>query len=307
MRPGTKGGWWLAGTAAVLGVAATVVFIHRADQSAFEGKSVESWARQLATGDPKARRAFRTMGAAAVPALIQAVRKKGTASHRLLAWAYPKAPSVLRRFLPRPYDAELIRNGAISALYELGTNAAPAVPVLIQASVDAELSSFEYAGIAHAALLNMGEAGVPQLVRVLQHGNPKARGKAAMYLGIVGPEAGAAALAIGPAAAAALPALRKALKLDNDYHRLRVVEALWKVGRESASTLPVLIQVLRDPQNPNRPKAAALLGDLGPDAQAALPALREVLREDFSYTRVKAEEALRRVDPTGTAATAARR
>jgi len=269
------------------------------------------------------------MGAAAIPALIQAVRKKGTASHRLLAWAYPKAPSVLRRFLPRPYDAELIRNGAISALYELGTNAAPAVPVLIQASVDAELSSFEYAGIAHAALLNMGEAGVPQLVRVLQHGNPKARGKAAMYLGIVGPEAGAAALAltkalddsdttvrteavialaaIGPAAAAALPALRKALKLDNDYHRLRVVEALWKVGRESASTLPVLIQVLRDPQNPNRPKAAALLGDLGPDAQAALPALREVLREDFSYTRVKAEEALRRVDPTGTAATAARR
>src|SRR5213594_1348861 len=259
------------------------------------------------------------MGPTAVPALIKAVRRKDSASQRMLTWAYPKAPAVLRRFLPKPYLADAVRSGAVSALYELGSNAAPAVPVLIQANLDAGFSNFDYAVLADATLLNIGEAGVSQFVAVLRRGNAKARAKAALHLGLIGPKAGPAAptlakalndpdasvrneavtalAQIGPSASAAMPALNEALKLDNDYFRLRVVDALWKVGHGSASTVPILIKVLRDPQNPNRAKAAALLGEMGEDARAALPALREILHEEFSYTRVKAEEALRLIDP----------
>ena len=308
----------MLGTAAVLGAAAVLTVTLRGPQPAFEGKSAEYWARQLATGDSKARLAFRKMGPAAVPALINAVRKKDSASQRILIWAYPKAPAVLRRCLPDPFLAQTIGEGAVAALYELGASAAPAVPVLIEANLDADFSNFTYTGLAHATLLNIGEAGVSQFINVLRRGKSKSRAKAAMHLGLIGPPAGPAALAlaralndpdtavrneavtalaqIGPSASAALPALKGTLKLDNDYFRLRVVEALWKVDRDSASTVPVLIKVLRDPQNPNRAKAATLLGEMGPHARAALPVLTEILREEFSYTRVKAEEALRKID-----------
>jgi HEAT repeat protein len=271
------------------------------------------------------------MGSAAVPALIAAVRKKENGSHRLLAWAHPKVPAVLRRFLPNPYLADIMRSGAVAALHELGTNAVSAVPVLIRAALDLDLSnlSYSYAGLAQATLMKIGEAGIPQFIAVLQDGTPAARAKAALHLGLIGPNAGAAAPAlakalndpndavrnqavaalaqIGPPAAAALPALREELKLDTDDYRLRVVEALWNIGRESHSILPVLIRVVRDPRNPNRARAAMLLGEMGPEAKAALPVLTEVRREEFSYTRVKADEALRQIMPSITEETAAKR
>src|SRR2546422_5226473 len=182
MNPRARRGWVLLGTAAALGSAILIV-ASRPREPAFEGKSAEYWMLQLAARDSNARLAFRQMGPAAVPALIKAVRKKDSPSQRMLTWAYPKAPAVLRRFLPKPYLADTLRSGAVSALYELGSNAAPAVPVLIKANLDAGFSNFDYAGLAHATLLNIGEAGVPQFIAVLRRGNAKSRAKAALHLG----------------------------------------------------------------------------------------------------------------------------
>jgi HEAT repeat protein len=293
----------------------------------YEGKSATYWTKQLARDRSKALRALRELGPAAVPALVSAVDRKDSWWNRLGNRLRPKLPKFAARHLPNPIEADLIRDGAVKALYDLGTNAAPAVPALIRVVLDADISRFTYTSMAHATLLNIGEAGVPQLVAVLKSRNPRARAKAGMYLGVIGPKAGEAAPAlgkalndpnvsvrkeavtalwqIGPPARAALPQLKDALRLDDDYFRLQVAHALWGVGREADLTLPILIKVLTNTNNPNRAKAAMILAEMGPAARAAAPALTNVLREEFSYTRVKTEEALRRMEsPTPTQASA---
>ncbi|HKS36385.1 MAG TPA: HEAT repeat domain-containing protein [Verrucomicrobiae bacterium] len=295
----------------------------------YEGKSATYWTGQLARDRSKALRALRELGPAAVPALVSAVNRTDSWWNQMGHRLRPKLPKFAARHLPNPIETGVIRDGAVEVLYELGTNAAPAVPALIRINLDANLASFSYTSMAHATLLKIGEAGVPQLIAVLNSRNPRERAKAAAYLGVLGPKAGEAAPAlgkalndpnsavrkeavtalwqIGPPARAALPQLKAALRLDDDYFRLQVVHALWDVGLEAQLTVPILIGVLENTNNPNRAKAAMILAEMGPAACAAAPALTNVLREEFSYTRVKAEEALRRMDsPTGTQASTRR-
>jgi len=290
-----------------------------------DGKSATYWTRQLARDRPKALRALRELGPAAVPALVSAVNRKESWWNRVGNRLRPKLPKLAARHLTSSIEADMIREGAVRALYDLGPNAAPAVPALIRADGDTNRGIFSHTSLAHATLLKIGEAGVPQLIEVLKRSDPKARAKAAMYLGIIGPKAGDAASAlgkalsdphaavrreavialsqIGPPARAALPQLRAALQPGDDYFRLQVAQALWDVGREAELTLPVLINVLTNTNNVNRAKAAMILVEMGPAAREAAPALTNVLREEFSYARVKAEEALRGMQPPTPAST----
>lgn len=283
----------------------------------YEGKSATYWTRQLARDRSRAERALRELGPSAVPALVSAVNRRDSWWNQVGNRLRPKLPKFVARHLPSPIEADLIRDGAVRALYDLGTNGAPAVPALIRVDLDTNFARFSDTGMAHATLLKIGEAGVPQLIAVLNSRNPRERAKAATYLGVLGPKAGEAAPAlgkalndgnravrqeavialgqIGPPARAALPQLKAALRLDDDSVRLQVVQALWNVGAEVQLTVPILVGVLENTNNPNRAKAAMILAEMGPAGRAAAPALSNVLREEFSYTRVKTEEALRRM------------
>jgi HEAT repeat protein len=298
-----------------LGIAGFLLTVWLNRGPAYEGKSASYWTRQLARDRSKAQRALRELGPAAVPALISAVNSKDSWWHNVGNRLRPKLPKFAARHLPNPIEADMIREGAVRMLYDLGTNAAPAVPALIRAGGDTSGGIFSSTSLGHATLLNIGEAGVSQLIKVLKRGEPTDRAKAARYLGLIGPKAGGAASAlgkalndprpavrqeavnalwrIGPAARAALPQLKAALQYDDDYFRLQVAHALWEVGRDAEVTMPILIKVLTNTKNPNRAKAAMILAEMGPAGRAAAPALTNVLLEDFSYVRVKAEEALR--------------
>jgi HEAT repeat protein len=301
---------------AALGLAIlAVLFVASRDQ----GKPARYWVRQLVRNEPAARDALRELGPAAVPALIEAVSERENAAIELLR---PKLPNFVRRYLPNPVEIPVRRARATAVLYDLGTNAAPAVSALI-ADVDVlDKYYLGYSTLVHRTLLKIGEAGVPQLIEVLQGRNPKAKAKAAEYLGLLGDKGGAAASTlgkalddsnpsvrkeavialwqIGPPARSALPQLKAALQRDDDYFRLQVVHALWDVGREVEITVPILIRVLGDRNNPNRAKAAMILAEMGPAGRAAVPTLTSVLGEEFSYTRVKVEEALKEIDPQTT-------
>lgn len=318
MKPAASRTRAVIGAVIGLGIAGLLLTVWMNRGPVYEGKPASYWTRQLARDRSKAQRALRELGPAAVPALISAFNRRDSWWHHMGNRLRPKLPKFAARHLPNPIEADVIREGAVRALYDLGTNAAPAVPALIRAGGDTSRGIFSYTSLAHATLLKIGEAGVPQLIKVLKRGDPKARAKAAMYLGIIGPKAGDAASAlgmalndphaavrqeavialwqIGPPARAALPQLKGALQLDDDYFRLQVAHALWEVGREAELTMPILIKVLINTNNPNRVKAAMILGEMGPAARAAAPALTNVLREEFSYVRVKAEEALRGMD-----------
>jgi len=310
------------GTAVALAIFAAGVLVRLNRGPRYEGKPASYWVEQLLHDNANARQALQKIGPAAVPALAEAVsRRRGRVWAQLETWR-PMLPAFIARKIPRRALDQLLQERAIEVLYQFGPTAAPAVPALV--GVDSSLNDFigfGAAGLARAALLQIGPAGLPYFIRTLQSNDPKIRAKAASYVGHLGPEAGAAAPAlakalqdatpavrssavialaqIGPPASAALPGLEAALHLDDDYFRLQAIDALWKVGRESETTVPILIRILSDRNNPNRAGAAILLGEMGSAAKAAGPALTNVLREEFSYTRVKAEEALRqiRVEP----------
>jgi len=313
----------LAATAVLLAVIGFGLFawLHRGPH--YQGKSARDWVEQLLHDNANARQALRKIGPAAVPALTEALdRRRGRFWTWLEGWR-PKLPRFIARKIPRRALDQLLQERAIEVLYEFGPASAPAVPALL--GVDASLNDFigfGSGGLARATLLQIGPAGLPYLIRMFKRNDPRIRVKAALYIGHLGSQAGAAAPAlaralqdsnpsvrgsavmalaqIGPPARNAIPELKAALRLNDDYFRLQVIDALWTVGCESETTVPILIRILSDQNNPNRAGAATVLAEMGLAARAAAPALSNVLREEFSYTRVKAEEALKQIEGSAT-------
>jgi hypothetical protein len=310
---------FISGLAFVGVVAALVLFVVWSNRGPrYEGKSPRYWVGQLVRRNTAARPALLALGPAAAPALANAVRARQSWLEKKLASFRPRLPKWMARRVLSPFEARVRQQYALEVLEELGPSAAPAIPALLDLDSRGSDEFLIYSVSAQRVMLSIGEAGLPELIRVLDRGKePAARARAAVYLGLLGAKAAPASLAlakalhdsnpivrkeavgalaqIGPAAAAALPALQAALKLDNDEFRLQVVEALWDIGHNSELTVPVLVKVLRDPQHPSRARAATILARMGPAAKAAAPVLKAVTQEEFSYTRVKAEEALREI------------
>jgi HEAT repeat protein len=288
----------------------------------YQGKSARHWVGQLVRNQTVARRALLEMGPSAVPALADAVSARPGWLETKLEPFRPRLPSWIARRLLSPVEASLRRQRALEVLDMLGSSAAPAIPALLELDSRVSDDFIIYSVSPQRILLTIGEAGMPQLIQVLERGkHPATRAKAALYLGLIGAKAARASRAlakalhdaspvvrkesvnalgqIGPSASDALPALRATLKLDNDEFRLQVVQALWDIGQDVELTVPVLVKVLRDPQHPSRARAATILARMGPAAKAAGPALTAVTQEQFSYTRVKAEEALIQIGGQG--------
>jgi hypothetical protein len=83
----------------------------------------------------------------------------------------------------------------------------------------------------------------------------------------------------GPEAAAAIPALRKLLRLDI-FHRRHAVKGLAAIGSPARAALPDLIEALHENDSCVNYYAAVALGKLGPDAREALPLLKELRQSD---------------------------
>jgi HEAT repeat protein/S1-C subfamily serine protease len=129
-----------------------------------------------------------------------------------------------------------------------------------------------------------GLAQVPDLIKLLDHGDASVRAKAARMLG----EA-------GPSARNAIASLLKLLKDPDDFTRRTAAEALNKLGPPGRDDLRLLTTALKDSAVEVRVYAASALGKMGADARHAAPALVEALQDSDAGVRQSAARSLAKV------------
>jgi HEAT repeat protein len=144
-------------------------------------------------------------------------------------------------------------------------------------------NSPRWAALCLAEMGPTARAAVPGLVTALEESagdKPIPRGEVIRALG-----------RIGPAAAEAVPALRKELGTNCDA----ALEALGNVGPAARDAVADVSVYLRDDEKGTRSAAARTLGDVGPAAKAAVPRLKMLLRDEHGEVRTWATYALLRV------------
>lgn len=215
-----------------------------------------------------ALKAFREMGAAALPFLINRLRVRESPWTKKYQQFYLSRaqwrPRWVRSYLPTPHAerAETTRLKALIALQSLGDSANPAVP---------------------------------DIARALSDESAFVRGAAAEVLG-----------RIGPNAREALPALLEALR-TNDLHTLddgirqfqseAVASALAKLAPALPEIVPALIKMLRED---DRLKIIVLqiLASVGPTAAAACDDIGSILSSTNAPVRLAAARAQWAVCPS---------
>ncbi|MDF0376188.1 HEAT repeat domain-containing protein [Streptomyces sp. KA12] len=171
---------------------------------------------------------------------------------------------------------------ALNALASLGPAAACALEV-VRPLADAQ--DINVRAAATAALWELeGDAGrvVPRLVELLES---RRHHEVADVLG-----------RIGPAAAPALPRLRKMLTADHAWTRVHAAAALWDIGGDAEA--PVIVETLLAAWAENDSTSnhvLACLSRMGPAARPALPRIREeltLLRRSDRFRSITNDEEL---------------
>jgi HEAT repeat protein len=116
---------------------------------------------------------------------------------------------------------------------------------------------------------------------------------------------------IGPAAKAATPELRAALKAPYTICRVRAAAALWKIEARAEEVVPVLMAALaegpslesaglfRAPRRDFALPAIQTLAEIGPPAKRAIAVIRQQMDYGDVALRGGARAALRAIDPAG--------
>jgi len=108
--------------------------------------------------------------------------------------------------------------------------------------------------------------------------------------------------ALGSKASSSVAALIDALSHEDPYTRVYAAEALASVGPPAVRATPALANALADPVPGVRWAACEALGSIGPAAAAAVPQLIEALSDEFLYVRLFAAGALGNIGPKAQAA-----
>ncbi len=184
-------------------------------------------------------------------------------------------------------DNDQIRQLTIRTLSELPPSADGPRPEVIEAFVAAmEDAKPEVVGEVIAALASKGKAALPGVLRGLA--NEKLR-----------PYAVRVAALLGPDAEPAVPALMQAWKATGDDSALRteIQFALAAIGPGAAAAVPALTTSLAADQPQVRNSACYALGRIGPAAKSAVPALRTMLESQEQFQRLESVWALLQIMP----------
>jgi HEAT repeat protein len=211
---------------------------------------------------------------------------------------------------------QLVAINAVAALGDIGPSARDAAPSLLQLSGYGDFIVLE--PFVGAALADMGEAVVPELIAALKEGSLERRRVAAYALGSMGVQAqgavkgltavladkawilrslAARALGnVGKGAKTALARLREATDDKIALVRIPAALAVWQVSGETAY-VPVLTRSLGDEAIPVRQAACSALATIGADAKDAAGALTRSLADKEPLVRQGAAEALGSIGP----------
>lgn len=235
--------------------------------------------------------------------------------------------SLLSTATRRPRRDNSLRVGAILALGSMETEAKPAIPALLRALRNREISVQQAAIRALGQLGSTAEAAIPALTDLLEDSDQLRQALALRALWeitgdatprvhklseIIGSEKSSGSMSfaaiilgeMGPVARNAIPILIRTLNHDDAGARVYAAQALWKIDRQQ---LPVVIEVLVEeislhPSIVAYP-AAKTLGEMGPDAKAAVPTLVKLRWYPDVSVRTAVARALERIDPNAAAQT----
>ena len=250
--------------------------------------------KSLDSGDLKqmelALEAIADMGsdaAEAVPALQKLLPHENAliqahAAHALGRIGKPALPAIEALAKMITDEDDEVRIAALDALAAIEPGPETAVPLMISA-----LTSEDTNIVLRAlnSLADRGEAIVPAMILAL--GDERTEYWALLVV-----------QEIGPAAAAAVPAVEKLLgnKAEPEL-RMEAAMTLGKIGEASASAMPTLISLLEDPEKGVRHAVVFALGSIGPAAKPAVPKLRGNLDSDDVFERTASAWALARIYP----------
>ena len=220
-----------------------------------------------------------------------------------------------------------VRRNAAEELSRLGPAARPAVPALVRAAVDVEEPVRKSAASALEKIDPDWPAGpeaehaAPALVKALGSRFTDVWQTASFLLGRIGRPAIPPLLdaladrwqdtrqavvartlgRIGPAAAAAVPALADELTSEHAHVREAAAEALAQIGPAAEPAVPALVRLLTDRPPASRQAAALALAKVGRSAPATVVALVQLLPDRADEVREAAVEALARLGPDAVA------
>ncbi len=197
------------------------------------------------------------------------------------------ATSPVMRSLAHPNPK--VRLLATRVLAELGPDAEPAAPALLERLDDADLRVRGTALVALAAIPVPMQTLQPRLEAAFQDPAPALRGAAVE-----------AALRLGPEGKNFQPAIAAALRDADPQVRAAALGAL---GPDSSAAIPTLLEMLRDPTL--RAGAIDALGRIGPAARPAAAPLGEIVRTAARADRLHALAALTKLGPAAQEARAA--
>jgi len=203
---------------------------------------------------------------------------------------------------------------ARSVLEQNPTEGVRSVPDLIKC-LEGDYFYFDN-GAAKIALTHIGQPAVASLVDSLKDPSPRVAEGAAIALGMIGTEAGAAvpalkeALRQTPKPGVMLPreaaiALGKIGEIEFLVRALQGEEAdvstylasqgLGAAGPNAAPAIPVFMEILNGSDAASQMYAAEALGAIGPASNPAVPRLRELTNSSLNFVRRSAGEALIRI------------
>ncbi|MDB6019914.1 MAG: repeat-containing protein [Pedosphaera sp.] len=207
----------------------------------------------------------------------------------------------------------------IEILQELGPDARPAVPALIEA-LNRNSPALQLRSAYALSKINLQvQAPIPVMVNLLTNQSIQVRAGAACVLGEFGPKAATAvpllllavqnpdvslrsmsarALGlIGPAAVPATPFLIQNLDDKNGEVLMWTAKALGQLGRDAKAAIPRLSQMAESDNDEIGRWSIEALGEMGPEA---VPALVQALKNSKGYNQQFAANALAKIGPEAT-------
>ena len=236
-----------------------------------------------------AKETLKSMGQAALPALIQGMTapmwQVKVASAELIAQLGKDAEKAVPALEGALEDSDIeVRKSALRALAAIGPASAKALPSILKL-IRGESTSPAVRKEAVLCLFSLGEPGLNSLKELLSGDDWLARKKLMDIVGQLGEKLGKKAL----------PFLRIALTHREEGVRIVAAIVLSKLGPKASSALPELIQVLRARNPTLRKLAAKTLGNIGLKTNIVINKLKKLTRDPVPEVREEAKRALEKL------------
>ena len=277
--------WRLIFCCALALVAAGVVALWQSgpQEPVYQGKKLSEWIEEgtRTTSDSegrlKAALAIQTIGTNAIPYLLSEFAVRESKLSKWSKWASRKV-GLDQQFEP----GNPRRRKATLTLQFLGTNAAPALPILV-----AYLGDEDRCTSAASVIGRCGDAALPYLLRIPLSTNYVLNHSLISALG-----------ALTQQIESAIPPLIRMTQHTNSGIRMVAVARLSKAGFRMDLVIPALIRALADTNLNVQRVATSSLGRMGERAKDAVPDL-VLMMQDTNLTRVSwASNALFQIDPS---------